>query len=97
MIDGKVELGMEQGNAGRRRELNTRDFTIRIANKGQLTVDNPDLYFMGNKEIMTVESGGDCLCLRAGHMKACIPITSWSKREENTRFPPVFSGGRNQR
>ena len=23
-------------------------------------------------------------------MKACIPITSWSKREENTRFPPVF-------
>ena len=58
VIDGKVELGMEQGNAGRRRELNTRDFTIRIANKGQLTVDNPDLYFMGNKEIMTVESGG---------------------------------------
>ena len=58
VIDGKVELGMEQGNAGRRSELNTRDFTIRIANKGQLTVDNPDLYFMGNKEIMTVESGG---------------------------------------
>ena len=53
VIDGKVELGMEQGNAGRRRELNTRDFTIRIANKGRLTVDNPDLYFMGNKEIMT--------------------------------------------
>ena len=44
VIDGKVELGMEQGNAGRRRELNTRDFTIRIANKGRLTVDNPDLY-----------------------------------------------------
>ena len=58
VIDGKVELGMEQGNAGRRRELNTRDFPIRIANKGRLIVDNPDLYFMGNKEIMTVESGG---------------------------------------
>ena len=38
--------------------IRDRDFTIRIANKGQLTVDNPDLYFMGNKEIMTVESGG---------------------------------------
>ena len=43
---------MEQGNAGRRRELNTRDFTIRIANKGQLTVDNRTfiLWEIGNHD-----------------------------------------------
>ena len=90
VIDGKVELGMEQGNAGRRRELNTRDFTIRIANKGQLTVDNPDLYFMGNKEIMTVESGGRLSLSQGGTYESLysdhILVQAGGKYEISSRF-----------
>lgn len=90
VIDGKVELGMEQGNAGRRRELNTRDFTIRIANKGQLTVDNPDLYFMGNKEIMTVESGGRLSLSQGGTYESLysdhILVQAGGKYEVSSRF-----------
>ena len=88
VIDGKVELRMEQGNAGRRRELNTRDFTIRIANKGRLTVDNPDLYFMGNKEIMTVESGGRLSLSQGG--------TYESLYSDHILVKAFSSGGRNQ-
>lgn len=90
VIDGKVELGMEQGNAGRRRELNTRDFTIHIANKGRLTVDNPDLYFMGNKEIMTVESGGRLSLSQGGTYESLysdhILVQAGGKYEISSRF-----------
>ena len=69
VIDGTVELGA----AGRSKELNTREFTIRIVNQGRLAVDNPDFYFMGNKEIMTVENGGRLSLVQGGTYESLYP------------------------
>lgn len=90
VIDGKVELGVEPDNPGRRRELNTRNFTVRIANKGRLTVDNPDLYFMGNKEILTVEGGGRLSLIQGGTYESLYPrhilVKAGGKYEVSSRF-----------